>query len=75
MRTFNHKLDTPFGFVNIDKAQGFTDCLGEVLKYIEKTTGFDPKKRFIDSVQLIEVIQNTNNELAEILNKQMEDVK
>ncbi len=68
MKTFNHDLDN-FGITNIDRAQGFIDCLGEVLKYIEEITELKPEKRYIDAVRLIDVIKNTSDEIRVLLNK------
>ncbi len=67
METFEHNFETAFGVVDIAGIGGFTKCMGEVLKHIEKATEGDPIKRFIDSVPLTEKIKNTNKELAELL--------
>ena len=68
MKTFKHNLDN-FGIANIDRAQGFIECLGEVLNYIDELTGFNPEKRYIDAVALLDIIKNTSDELAELLSR------
>jgi len=75
MKPFNHNFETAFGVLDYNGIQGYTNCLGELHKYIESVTQFNPAKRMIDAVPLLDKIAATNDELAEILKKERETLE
>ena len=54
---------------NIDKLSGYTYALSDLLKYMEEITLFDPSRRFVDSVDIINTISETNAELTKYANE------
>ena len=51
---------------NIDKVNGYLYALQDFLKYMEQLTGFNPDKRFVDSVDIVNAISETNSELIKV---------
>lgn len=56
----------PFAPENVDKVNGYLYCLQDLLKYMEQLTEFNPSKRFIDSVDILNAITETNAALKEV---------
>ena len=54
---------------NVDKLSGYTYALSDLLKYMEEITLFDPSRRFVDSVDIINTISETNAELTKYANE------
>ena len=75
MKTFEHNFNTPFGIVDINGIQGFIKCMNEIYKHIESVTNFNPAKKYIDAVPLLNKMSATSAELAELLNKEQVKIK
>jgi len=75
MKPFNHNFETAFGVLDYNGIAGYTNCLSELHKYIERTTQFNPAKRMIDAVPLLDKIAATNDELAKLLKKEREKLE
>ncbi len=72
MKTFGHNFNTPLSDEDFYRIQGFIECMREVYKHIEMVTNFEPEKRFIDSVPILDKIAATNKDLGELLTKEQE---
>jgi hypothetical protein len=44
---------------------GYVKCLDDLLSYLKEKTKFDPNKRMIDSLDLLQAITDTNEALTE----------
>jgi hypothetical protein len=44
---------------------GYVKCLDDLLSYLKEKTRFDPNKRMIDSLDLLQAITDTNEALTE----------
>ena len=75
MATLEHNFDTAFGVLDINGIQGYMQCMNAVYKHIEETTNFDPAKRMIDSVPLLDKIAATNAEFTKLLNNELKTIK
>ena len=60
---------------NIDKVNGYLYALQDFLKYMEQLTGFNPDKRFVDSVDIVNAISETNAELTKVSQAVEKDLK
>ena len=65
--TFKHDLKKVDGSIDINEVGGYTKCLKSLLRFLEEETNFNPDKRFIDSVNILDRITNTNAELSELM--------
>jgi len=67
---YQHRFKTlPGTLPNIDKLSGYSYALSDLLKYMEDITQFDPSKRFVDSVDIINTISETNAEITKQANE------
>ena len=55
--------------VDASKVTGYMNCLEDVLAYLQNKTEFNPAKRMIDSVELLDSITDTNAELIKLHEK------
>ncbi len=61
----------------LDAIGGYSRCLNDVLTYIKDTTNFDPAKRMMDSVPLLDKIGDTAKEfhaLFELEKKKLDSI-
>lgn len=56
--------------IDINGIRGFGKCLSELYKYLAQKTEFNPEKRMIDAVDLLEKISATSDELTALYNKE-----
>ena len=63
-KTFKHSYK---GTTDVQGITGFQNAIREVFNYLAEVTQFNPEKRFIDAVPLLDLIGNTNAELAQVL--------
>ena len=52
---------------NVNEIKGYMGALEDLLTYLQDVTAFDPSKRMIDSVSLLNAITETNAELGKKL--------
>ncbi len=52
--------------MQIGEINGYTQCLADLLAYVQDKTNFDPSKRMLDAVDLLDCIQDTNAEVMKI---------
>lgn len=72
----NHPFKANFlGIVNIEAINGYVACLTALLDYLKEKTEFNPDKRFIDAVDLLDKITATNDELRPIIEKEKNDIE
>lgn len=57
---------TNLSLTEIAEGNGYTLALVDLLKWLEDKTQFDPAKRMINALDVIELIQETNEAIAEI---------
>jgi len=57
----NTKFEIPKD--NIDKTFGFSNALSQLLSFVQKETEFNPEKRFIDSVKILDMISGAAAEI------------
>lgn len=69
MKTFETNFVDSSGNIDIKGIAGFTNALRQLYLYISKQTEFKPEKRYIDAVPLLDIIAETNAELALLLNE------
>jgi hypothetical protein len=62
----NRFKPSAFAPQNIDAINGYLYCLADLLKYMEDLTEFNPHKRMIDSVDILNAITETNAALQKI---------
>lgn len=60
---FKHNLS----FSEIEQVLGYSKCLGNLYSYIAAKTAFNPEKRMIDAVDLLDTITATNDEITELM--------
>lgn len=60
---FKHNLTSD----NLAGLYGYGDCLKGLLQYIHETTGFNPEKRYIDSVDLLDKIAASSADVSRLL--------
>lgn len=61
---FDHPFNTPE--IDIKTMNGYLSCLVALQRYIEKATEFNPGKRYIDAIDILNKITATNNELQRL---------
>ena len=61
MKTFKHEVKT------IEEINGYQKALDAVYKYLAEVTQFNPVKRYVDAVDILDLIGNTNAELMQQL--------
>lgn len=54
----------------VDEIRGYNKCMQDVIDYLKEVTEFNPEKRMIDSVPLLDLIEESAKELAVILKKE-----
>lgn len=74
METFKHNFKTIFGVIDTAGINGYTQCLNEVYKHIAAVTEFNPAKRFIDAVDILDKIAATNGELSQLMAEEAENI-
>ena len=64
MQAFEH------GFTDAKKEMmeinGYLRCMQSLLRHLEEVTGFKKENRYIDSVELLDRITETNNQLHKL---------
>jgi len=66
-QALKHDFKELFGTIDVMGIRGYQQCLLALYKYLAAKTNYDPSKRMIDAVELLEVITKTNGELGELL--------
>jgi hypothetical protein len=69
---FNHGYTDPLTEKSMNEMLGYTKALRDIYNYIKDTTAFNPEKRFIDSVPLLDKIGATNGAFSTIFTKEQE---
>lgn len=72
---FHHDFANSLGITDVNGIRGYVACLSALLTFLKNETEFDPAKRYVDSVKLLDRIANTNEELIGILDREHEDLK
>ena len=56
-----------FKSTDIEQILGFQKALGQIFEHLKAKTRFDPAKRYVDSVEILDRIMETNIELSNLL--------
>ena len=64
----------PYTFRTADEIAGYTAAMQDIMRYLEQVTQFDPRKRVVDAVTMIESIVETNEKVNAILQQIKIDV-
>ena len=67
MNTFNHPFKAPISDKEAQQIFGYTKALHGLQKKLEELTEWNPNKRMIDALVLLEAITDTNEELGVLL--------
>lgn len=68
-KPFALNFEQPFDLIDVNGLRGYQMCLREILQHVQDATEWNPAKRMIDSVQLLERITETNEEIGKLLIK------
>jgi hypothetical protein len=66
-KPLQHDFKELFGTIDVMGVRGYQQCLLALYKYLEAKTNYDPAKRMIDAVELLEVITLTNDKIGKLL--------
>lgn len=74
-QAFEHNFKTAYGSIDVAAMHGYRSALTHVLNYLAEVTEWNPNKRFIDAVPLLEKIEATANELTKLLQEEKENLQ
>ena len=69
---FKNEFKTALGIVDVAGINGYTKALQHLYKYLAQETQFNPAKRYIDALPLVEAIGEINAELSQVLSEEQE---
>lgn len=52
---------------DVEQILGYTKCLNSFYKHLATVTDFKPEKRYVDAVEMLDIIAETNKELSGLL--------
>lgn len=61
--------------VNIMEVRGYQLALADFLEYLKEKTEFNPDKRMVDAVELLDSITETNGAIGKVLSQQEFELK
>lgn len=75
MKTYPHNFATPLNETTLNEISGYLAALRGLYQFIETETQFDPNKRYIDSVKLLEAISATTDELQPMMKEYLNEMQ
>jgi len=66
-KAFKHDFKELFGTIDVMGIRGYQQCLLALYRYLADKTNYDPAKRMIDAIELLDALTKTNEELGELL--------
>jgi hypothetical protein len=67
---FKNEFKTIFGSVDVSGINGYSKALQHLYKYIAQETQYNPAKRYIDAVPILDAIGEINAEFAQALSEE-----
>lgn len=72
---FEHNFKSKLGIIDVNGINGYIQALSAVYKHIAEATQWNPEKRFIDAVPILDKISNTNAELQALMQQEQASLK
>lgn len=69
--SFEHGYNMPLGTKEVYSINGYTKCLKNLFMHLAEKTQYKPENRMIDAVEILELIENTNKELAILIQQEI----
>lgn len=69
-KPFDHGYQNPISEKSMSEILGYIKCLRDLYNHVKDETQFNPDKRFIDSVTILDKITATSGELEAIFEKE-----
>ena len=66
MKPLNHGFRNPLTEKQMSEVLGYTKSLRDMVNHLKDVTGFDPEKRRVDAVELLESLMATGNQLTKV---------
>lgn len=75
MKPFDINIKNPSGDNDINRIFGYQEAINAFYRYIAEQTEFNPEKRYIDAVLLLDKISATNAKLGQLLKEAEVELK
>lgn len=62
----NRFKPSAFAPINIDEINGYREALEDILSFLKEKTEFNPAKRMVDSVDILDSISETSGKITEL---------